>query len=97
MHCHLTSVSQCYYHACAQNSGQLVLFEQLCSNKAVAGATINQIYNIQLLDLLAPLHNRVVSLGLALLGAVHEHPKNHNIFCIQVHFLALSIQAHTTI
>ena len=52
--CHLTAISQCYYHACAQNDGQLVLFDQLCSNKAVAGATINQSYNIQLLDLLAP-------------------------------------------
>ena len=38
---HLTAVSQCYYYACAQNDGQLVLFDQLCSNKAVAGATIN--------------------------------------------------------
>ena len=27
-----------------------------------------------------PLRNRVVSLGLALLGAVHKHPKNHNFF-----------------
>ena len=54
-HCHLTAVSQCYYHACVQNDGQLVLFDQICSNKAMSGATINQIYNIQLLDLLAPL------------------------------------------
>ena len=52
--CHLTAISQCYYHACAQNDGQLVLFDQLCSNKAMVGATINQSYNIQLLDLLAP-------------------------------------------
>ena len=52
--CHLTAISQRYYHACAQNDGQLVLFDQLCSNKAVAGATINQSYNIQLLNLLAP-------------------------------------------
>ena len=29
----------------------------------------------------SPLCNRVVSLGLALLGAVHEHPKNRNNFC----------------
>ena len=43
------------------------------------------------------LHNRVVSFGLALLGAVHEHPKNRNNFCAQVHFLALSIQAHAEI
>ena len=41
-HCHLTSISQPNYHACDQNDGQLVLFDQLCSNKAVAGATINQ-------------------------------------------------------
>ena len=54
-HCHLTAISQCNYHASAQNDGQLVLFDQLCSNKAVASATINQSYNIQLLDLLAPL------------------------------------------
>ena len=54
IHCHLTAISQHYYHACAQNDDQLVLFDQLCSNKAVACATINQIYNIQLLYLLAP-------------------------------------------
>ena len=52
--CHLTAVSQCNYHASAQNDSQLVLFDLLCSNKAVAGATINQSYNIQLLDLLFP-------------------------------------------
>ena len=51
---HLTDVSQCYYHACAQNDGQLVLFDHLCRNKAVAGATINQSYNMHLLDLLLP-------------------------------------------
>ena len=45
-HCHLTPVSQRNYHASAQNDGQLVLFDQLCSNKAVASATINQSYNI---------------------------------------------------
>ena len=39
--CHLTAVSQRNYHASAQNNGQLVLFDQLCSNKAVSGATIN--------------------------------------------------------
>ena len=53
-YCHLTAISQHYYHACAQNAGQLVLFNQFCSNKAVAGAIINQSYNIQLLDLLVP-------------------------------------------
>ena len=52
--CHLTAVSQRNYHASAQNDGQLVLFDQLCSNKTVASATINQSYNIQILDLLAP-------------------------------------------
>ena len=41
--CHLTAISQRNYHASAQNDDQLVLFGQLCSNKAVAGATINQI------------------------------------------------------
>ena len=41
--------------------------------------------------------NRVVSSGLALLGAVHEHPKNRNNLCAQAHFLALSIQVHATI
>ena len=51
-YCHLTAISQCNYHASAQNDGQLVLFGQLCNNKAVAGATINQSYNIQLLYLL---------------------------------------------
>ena len=95
--CHLTSISQCYYHACAQNDGQLILFDQLCSNKAVAGTTINQSYNILVIRPTIPLYNRVVSLGLALLGAVHEHPKNRNNFCAQAHFLALSIQAHATI
>ena len=53
-HCHLTDVSQRNYHANAQNDGQLVLFDQLCSNKAMAGTTINQSYNIQLLELLTP-------------------------------------------
>ena len=43
------------------------------------------------------LYNRLASLGLALLGAVHEHPKNHNLFCAQVHFLDLSIQGHAAI
>ena len=41
-YCHLTAISQCNYHASAQNDGQLVLFDQLCSKKAVNGATINQ-------------------------------------------------------
>ena len=52
--CYLTAISQCNYHASAQNDGRLVLFDQLCSNKAVAGATINQSYNIQLLGPIAP-------------------------------------------
>ena len=38
---HLTAISQHNYHASAQNDGQLLLFDQLCSNKAVASATIN--------------------------------------------------------
>ena len=38
---HLTAISQLNQHASAQIDGQLVLFDQLCSNKAVAGATIN--------------------------------------------------------
>ena len=45
----------------------------------------------------SPLRSSVVVLGLALLGAVHEHPKNHNIFCAQAHFLDLSIQGHAKI
>ena len=40
-YCHLTAISQHYCHANAQNDSQLVLFDQLCSNKTVAGATIN--------------------------------------------------------
>ena len=40
--CRLTATSQCNYHASAQNDSQYILFDQLCSNKAVAGATINQ-------------------------------------------------------
>ena len=52
--CYLTAVSQHNYRASAQNDGQLVLFDQLCSNKAVASTTINQSYNIQLLGLLSP-------------------------------------------
>ena len=53
-HCHLTSISQCNYHASAQNDGQFVPFDQICSKKAVVGATINQSYNFQLLGLLGP-------------------------------------------
>ena len=53
-YCHLAAISQCNYHASAQNNNQLALFDQLCNNKAVAGATINQSYKIQLLGLLAP-------------------------------------------
>ena len=53
-HCHLTAISQRNYYASAQNDGQLVLFNQICSNKAMAGITINQSYDIQLLCLLAP-------------------------------------------
>ena len=52
IYCNLTTISQHNYHASAQNDSELVLFDQLCSNKAVTGATINQIYNIQLLSLL---------------------------------------------
>ena len=52
--CHLTAISQCNYHSSAKNDSQLVLFNQLCSNKAVAGATINQSYKIHLLGLLTP-------------------------------------------
>ena len=40
--CDLTAISQHNYHASAQNYSQLVLFDQLCSNKTMAGATINQ-------------------------------------------------------
>ena len=50
---HLTAVSQQNYHASAQIDSQLVLFDQLCNNKAVAGAIIYQSYNIQRLILLA--------------------------------------------
>ena len=53
-HCHLTAVSQHNYHASAQNDCQLVLLDHLCSTKTVAGATINQSYNVQILSLLAP-------------------------------------------
>ena len=38
---HLTAISQLNQHASAQIDGQLVLFDQLCSNKTVAGAAIN--------------------------------------------------------
>ena len=38
---HLAAISQCNHHASAQIDGQLILFNQLCSNKAVAGDTIN--------------------------------------------------------
>ena len=40
-HCHLTAISQRNYHSSAQNDSQLVLFDQICSNKAVDGATIH--------------------------------------------------------
>ena len=53
--CHLTAISQLDYHASVQIDGQLVLFDQLCSNKSVAGATINQSYNVQWIYQLAPL------------------------------------------
>ena len=53
-HFHLTAISQCNNHASAQIDDQLVLFDQLCSKKAVAGATANQSYNIQQLGQLAP-------------------------------------------
>ena len=52
--CHLTTISQRNYHASAQNDGQLELFDQLCSYKTVAGAIINQRYNVQILELLDP-------------------------------------------
>ena len=39
----------------------------------------------------------VVSLGLVRLGAVHEHIKNHNFFCMHTHFLDLSVEVHATI
>ena len=44
---HLTAISQCDYHASVQIDSQLVLFDQLCSNKAVDDATVYQSYNIQ--------------------------------------------------
>ena len=50
----LTSISQYDYHTSVQIDGQLVLFEQLFRNKAVAGATINQSYSIKRLVQLAP-------------------------------------------
>ena len=40
--CHLTAISQHNYDASAPKDGQLVVFDQICSNKAVAGATIKQ-------------------------------------------------------
>ena len=53
-HFYLTAISQHDYHASVQIGGQFVLFNQFCSNKAVAGATVYQRYNIQRLDQLAP-------------------------------------------
>ena len=53
----------------------------------MAGATVNQRYNIQWLDQLAPFDNRVVSLSLALMGAIHKHPKNCNFFRMQAAIL----------
>ena len=50
------------------------------ATKLCLALAINQSYNIQLLDLLSPLYNRVVSLGLALVGAVLEHTRNCNFF-----------------
>ena len=52
--CYLIAISQCNYHASAQNDSQLVLFDQLCSNKAMAGTTINQIYNFYFLKPRSP-------------------------------------------
>ena len=89
-HCHLTAVSQRNYHTSAQSDYQLVLFDQLCSSKAVASHHYQP--KLQYLTTIStiPLHNRVVILGLALMGAVHEHPKNCNFFCMQAQFLYLS-------
>ena len=80
--CHLTAVSQRNYHASAQNDGQLVLFDQLCSNKAVAGSHYQPKLQYPATRSTSSLRNRVVSLGLALMGAVHEHPKNCNFFAL---------------
>ena len=51
---HLTAVSQCEHHASVQINDQMVFFNQLRSNKAVAGTTIHQSYNIKQLGQLAP-------------------------------------------
>ena len=92
-HCHLTAVSQCYYHACAQMMVSWYFLTNFAATKLwLAPLSIKA--TILVIRPSIPLCNRVVSLGLALLGAVHEHPKNRNNFCTQVHFLALSIQTH---
>ena len=54
IHFHLTVVSHHDHHASVQINGQVVLFDQLCSNKTMAGATVNQRYNIQCIEKLAP-------------------------------------------
>ena len=51
---HLTAISQHDYHASVQINGQMVLFDQLRSNKAMAGTTVNQSYNIKRIAQLAP-------------------------------------------
>ena len=52
-HFYLTAVSQRDHHASVQINSQVVLFDQLCSKKAMAGATVNQSYNIKWLELLS--------------------------------------------
>ena len=47
---HLTAVCQCDHHASVQVNGQVVLFDQLRGNKAMAGATVHQSCNSKWLD-----------------------------------------------
>ena len=50
----LTAVSQRDHHASVQINSQVVLFNQLQGNKAMADVTVHQSYNFKQLGQLAP-------------------------------------------
>ena len=93
---HLTAISQRDHHASVQINGQVVLFDQLRGNKAMAGSHCPPKLQFQAARPTSPLCNRVVSSGPALVGAIHERPKNCNFFHMQAQFWYLPQQVHAT-
>ena len=81
---HLAAVSQCDHHASVQIDGQVVLFDQLRGNKAMAGTAVHCSPKLPscftAASLTSPLCNRVVSSDPALVGVLHEHHKKCNFF-----------------